>query len=135
MKAVISLTQRLVLAGLAAWLFLLGGSAAAEGNEEDNSQSGAVYVLTNLAQGNTVVAFHRSADGTLTRTEEVATGGLGSGPGELPPGFGNGPGPNPLDSQDMEIQFTTRVFKEGRQYVAHTRNWMFRHVAARRKKP
>ncbi len=100
MKAVISQTQRLILASLAAWLFLLGGNAAAEDNDNDNAQSGAVYVLTNLAQGNTVVVFHRSADGTLTRTEEVATGGLGSGPGELPPGFGNGPGPNPLDSQD-----------------------------------
>jgi len=77
-------------------MFFLAGCALAQ----EDSEGGAVYVLTNLAQGNTVVAFHRNTDGTLTRTEEVATGGLGSGPGELPPGFGPGPGPNPLDSQD-----------------------------------
>src|SRR5215469_18663758 len=98
MKAVRSLTHRLISFVLIVWLvmFFLAGCALAQ----EDSEGGAVYVLTNLAQGNTVVAFHRNADGTLTRAEEVATGGLGSGPGELPPGFGPGPGPNPLDSQD-----------------------------------
>src|SRR5262249_11055295 len=76
------------------------GKATAEDNDRGNQAGGVVYVLTNLVEGNTVVVFHRSADGTLTRVSEVATGGRGSGPGELPPGFGDGPGPNPLDSQD-----------------------------------
>lgn len=98
MNTVRSLIHRLTLVVLSVCLvlFFLGGSALAQ----EDSTDGAVYVLTNLAQGNTVVVFHRNSDGTLTRTEEVATGGLGSGPGKLPPGFGNGPGPNPLDSQD-----------------------------------
>jgi 6-phosphogluconolactonase len=98
MKAAISLMRRLALVVLTVWLllFFLRGSVLAQ----EDSEGGAVYVLTNLAQGNAVVVFHRNADGTLTRMEEVATGGLGSGPGELPPGFGPGPGPNPLDSQD-----------------------------------
>ncbi len=100
MKALASFTHRFVLVVVVLSLLLAAGSAAAQEKENNDSHSGAVYVLTNLADGNTVVVFHRNADGTLARTEEVATGGLGSGPGELPPGFGNGPGPNPLDSQD-----------------------------------
>jgi 6-phosphogluconolactonase len=103
MKTVRTLTHRLVLVVLTGcvFLFFLGNNAVAEDNGAANTvEGGAVYVLTNLIQGNTVVAYHRSADGTLTRVEEVATGGRGSGPGQLPPGFGNGPGPNPLDSQD-----------------------------------
>ena len=101
MKAKTYLTQRLVLGILTVWLCqFLGGSAFAEDNDQNNLAGGAVYVLTNLLQGNTVVVYHRSADGTLTRISEVATEGRGSGPGELPPGFGDGPGPNPLDSQD-----------------------------------
>jgi 6-phosphogluconolactonase len=98
MNAVRSLMHRLTLVVVAVCLlpFCLSGTALAQ----QDSRGGSVYVLTNLAQGNTVVAFHRNTDGTLTFVEEVATGGLGSGPGELPPGFGTGPGPNPLDSQD-----------------------------------
>lgn len=94
-------THRLTLAVLTVWFSLfLGGSASAQSGGQDNLSGGAVYVLTNLIQGNTVVLYHRSADGKLTRVAEVATGGRGSGPGQLPPGFGPGPGPNPLDSQD-----------------------------------
>lgn len=99
MKVVRTLTHRLalvVLTGCLSLVFLANNAFA----EEDKAEDGAVYVLTNLLTGNTVVAYHRNADGTLTRIEEVATGGRGSGPGQLPPGFGNGPGPNPLDSQD-----------------------------------
>jgi 6-phosphogluconolactonase len=94
-------TQRLVLGILTVCFYLFpGGGAFAEKHDENGLSSGAVYVLTNLIDGNTVVVYHRSADGTLTRVSEIATGGRGSGPGELPPGFGDGPGPNPLDSQD-----------------------------------
>lgn len=101
MKAATSLTHRLGLVIVTVWfvLFFLGGNAFAT-DGQNTLKGGAVYVLTNLIDGNTVVVFHRSADGTLTRVQEIATGGRGSGPGKLPPGFGNGPGPNPLDSQD-----------------------------------
>jgi 6-phosphogluconolactonase len=69
-------------------------------HSEDNLSERRVYVLTNKAEGNTVVVLHRAADGTLSRAQEVATGGLGSGPILLPPPIG---GPNPLDSQDALI--------------------------------
>jgi 6-phosphogluconolactonase (cycloisomerase 2 family) len=60
------------------FLFLsLIGNAAAQSREE----RGAVYVLTNQAAGNTVAVFDRGQDGKLTRTQEVATGGLGAGSG------------------------------------------------------
>lgn len=68
--------------------------------DEDSGSAGRVYVLTNQAAGNTIVVLNRAADGTLTRVQEVATGGLGSGPIPLPPPIG---GPNPLDSQDALI--------------------------------
>lgn len=67
---------------------------------EDDSTIGRVFVLTNKADGNTIVSLQRAQDGSLTRVEEVATGGLGSGPIPLPPPIG---GPNPLDSQDALI--------------------------------
>lgn len=46
-----------------------------------NSQPGAVYVQTNQAGGNEIAIFARSADGTLTLTDTVPTGGLGTGSG------------------------------------------------------
>lgn len=101
MKRKASLTQKSVLGILTVCICLfLGGGASAENHDHKAPASGAVYVLTNLIEGNTIVVYHRSADGTLTRVGEAPTGGRGSGPGELPPGFGDGPGPNPLDSQD-----------------------------------
>ena len=45
--------------------------------QEDNSQNGRVYVLTNQAPVNTVVVLHRAEDGVLTKLQEVPTGGSG----------------------------------------------------------
>ncbi len=53
---------------------LLGTSAAAK-----ESEAGAVYVMTNAAGGNEVIAYSRAEDGRLTLVERVATGGLGGG--------------------------------------------------------
>jgi 6-phosphogluconolactonase len=75
-------------------------AAYCEDDSGEGSGSGKVYVLTNQAEGNTVVVLDRAANGTLTRLQEVSTGGLGSGPIPLPPPIG---GPNPLDSQDALI--------------------------------
>jgi hypothetical protein len=83
MKRKASLTQKSVLGILTVCICLfLGGGASAENHDQKGEASGAVYVLTNLIEGNTVVVYHRSADGTLTRVSEVATGGRGSGPGQ-----------------------------------------------------
>jgi 6-phosphogluconolactonase len=69
-------------------------------DQEDNSQNGRVYVLTNQAPVNTVVVLHRAEDGVLMKLQEVPTGGSGSGPGPRPPQFPPGPGPDPLNSAD-----------------------------------
>lgn len=42
---------------------------------------GAVYTMTNAADGNAILAFHRAPDGALAAAGEVATGGLGTGAG------------------------------------------------------
>jgi 6-phosphogluconolactonase (cycloisomerase 2 family) len=42
---------------------------------------GAVYTMTNAADGNEILIFNRSADGTLEAAGAVATGGLGTGGG------------------------------------------------------
>ena len=42
---------------------------------------GAVYALTNQASGNAVVIFDRGADGSLSWSSKVATGGTGAGSG------------------------------------------------------
>jgi 6-phosphogluconolactonase len=63
-----------------------------------------VYVMTNRAEGNTILVFHRTEDGALSQIAEVPTGGLGSGPGELPAPFPLGiPAGNPLTTQDNII--------------------------------
>ncbi len=42
---------------------------------------GAVYALTNQASGNAVAIFDRGADGSLSWSSNVATGGTGAGSG------------------------------------------------------
>jgi 6-phosphogluconolactonase len=98
MKLKINLPQRLILIAGVIWL----GTAflATIARAEDGADGGKVYVLTNMLAGNTVVSLQRNQDGSLTRLEEVSTGGLGSGPIPLPLPIG---GPNPLDSQDALI--------------------------------
>jgi hypothetical protein len=43
------------------------------------SNAGAVYAMTNAADGNEIVIYNRANDGQLTLAGQVATGGLGSG--------------------------------------------------------
>jgi 6-phosphogluconolactonase len=46
-----------------------------------NSAPGAVFTQTNATSGNSVLIYHRSADGSLVAGGSVATGGTGSGAG------------------------------------------------------
>lgn len=66
-------------------LSLFAGSASAQGEGPDAaaqaSQPGTVYVMSNDAAGNAILAFDRAADGTLTPAGTFPTGGLGSGAG------------------------------------------------------
>lgn len=78
MKRIAQWTQRTVFAILA--LTVLVPVAGAH-DDDDDAVRGAVFTLSNAASGNTVLVFARSADGTLTDTGSVPTGGLGSGTG------------------------------------------------------
>src|SRR5882672_2741225 len=100
------------------WLFFQSGiaitQARAESETRDESKTGAVYVMSNLAEGNSIIVFHRDEQGVITRQGEVSTSGLGSGPGPLPVEFGtSGQSPLPLESQDSLI-----AAREGRFLVA-----------------
>jgi 6-phosphogluconolactonase len=52
--------------------------------QENGATAKAVYVQTNDATGNEVLAFERGADGALVLREAVATGGRGTGEPHLP---------------------------------------------------
>ena len=66
------------------------------GYARNNAASGFVYIATNQPSGNAVIQYTRAANGSLTKTAEVATGGLG--------GTGNGVGAlDPLGSQDSLV--------------------------------
>ncbi len=67
--------------GLAVAL-LLAARSVTEAAEKD--ATGAVYVATNAAEGNEVVAFKRGADGALTRLGGFLTGGKGTGIRKVP---------------------------------------------------
>jgi 6-phosphogluconolactonase len=52
-------------------------------SEQNGNTAAAVYVQTNAADGNEVLAFERGADGRLTPTGRFATGGRGTGEAHL----------------------------------------------------
>jgi 6-phosphogluconolactonase len=58
---------------------------------------GAVYTMTNAADGNQVVVFDRNANGLLTLADTIPTGGLGSGPAAVRGGL------DPLESQNSLV--------------------------------
>jgi 6-phosphogluconolactonase (cycloisomerase 2 family) len=101
-RVVTGLLRQMALFAVSLCLLMpsLGKNALALDEDRDESGEGRVYVLTNQAPANTVTVLHRAADGTLTRIQEVLTGGSGSGPGPRPPQFPPGPGPDPLNSAD-----------------------------------
>lgn len=55
--------------------------ADADSNGDAQAATGAVYTMSNATNGNTVLVFHRAADGGLTPAASVPTGGLGHGSG------------------------------------------------------
>lgn len=65
--------RRHLLLGAAAGALL----AACGGGDDGDDFSGAVYAGTNKTSGNSIVAFGRNGDGTLTAIAEYSTGGLG----------------------------------------------------------
>jgi 6-phosphogluconolactonase len=83
-----SLVARCLL-GLAGLALLLGVSATACLAQDP---AGAVYVLSNQSSGNSVLAYNRASDGTLTFSGSFPTGGTGVGTGG-----------DPLGSQDSVV--------------------------------
>jgi len=49
--------------------------------KEDSSSAGAVFIMTNSAAGNSVLAYGREADGSLSLSGSFTTTGLGTGSG------------------------------------------------------
>ena len=49
------------------------------GNAQTDRTSGAVFVMTNAAHQNEIIAYKRAEDGSLSETHRFATGGRGSG--------------------------------------------------------
>src|SRR5215831_15986930 len=49
--------------------------------DADRANTGAVYTMDNSVTGNNVLAFHRSADGSLMSARAFSTGGTGTGTG------------------------------------------------------
>jgi 6-phosphogluconolactonase (cycloisomerase 2 family) len=69
-----------VIAALAAAVPVLGTGASASADEGSHRSGFApsAFIQTNAASGNTVLAYHRSANGSLTPAGVYPTGGLGA---------------------------------------------------------
>lgn len=76
-RRLLPVASTLALAALV--LIGVAGSASAGHVERGSTHRGSVYVLSNSAAGNHVLAFDRAADGTLSSSGRYSTGGLGSG--------------------------------------------------------
>jgi len=88
------------LQGATAAVLLLGAVAAQAGS------SGAAYTMTNAPDDNQIVVFSRDAQGLLTKTDMVSTGGKGSGGGV-----------DPLASQGSLV-----LARDGDDHDGHHRN-------------
>jgi len=60
-------------------MLAIGAALAARSNAEDDQSAGAVFVMTNAADRNEIIAYKRNADGSLQEGRSFPTGGRGSG--------------------------------------------------------
>src|SRR5215510_6361106 len=72
-----------------------------------NGRGGHLYMQTNEVK-NTIIHYHRSANGTLTEVERVATGGAGSG--TYKPISGQESAPNSFEGAASVLLSTDRRF-------------------------
>src|SRR5262245_32778975 len=72
-----------------------------------NGHGGHLYMQTNEAK-NAIIHYHRSANGTLTEVERVATGGAGSG--TFKPISGQESAPNSFEGAGSVILSPDRKF-------------------------
>ena len=87
---------RKLFVALMALTITLIGTAPVFAKAPDAASAGAVYLESNAASGNQVLAYSRAADGSLTYLGSFDTGGKGSGIGLTVP-------PDPLGSQNSII--------------------------------
>jgi 6-phosphogluconolactonase len=85
--------RKLVFAVLVFAISLFGVTPAFAQSADKISAAGAVYIMSNAADGNVVMAYTRYSDGSLVFSGSYPTGGLGSGVGVTVP-------PDPLGSQN-----------------------------------
>jgi 6-phosphogluconolactonase (cycloisomerase 2 family) len=71
--------RALVLLASAATVLVPFGLTTAQAGDGAPQRPGAVFSMTNNMNANSITAFSRSADGTLTKHESVLTGGRGTG--------------------------------------------------------
>lgn len=72
---------RRALVAIAATSVTVAGASVAPAVAGATADPGAVYVLSNQPSGNHVLVYERGADGTLTATDSVDAGGVGTGGG------------------------------------------------------
>jgi len=60
-------------------MLAIGAGLPARSNAETQGSAGAVFVMTNSASGNEIIAYQRNADGSLEQGRSFSTGGRGSG--------------------------------------------------------
>ena len=90
--------SRTMLAILTTVALLLGTTIVAFADDSHGTGTvGAVYTMTNAADGNQIVVFDRKPDGRLTLSGAIPTGGSGSGPGPARDGLDS------LESQDSLV--------------------------------
>ena len=90
--------NRKVLAIFTTVALMLGTTVVAFASDSHGKGTvGAVYTMTNEANGNQVVVFNRNAGGRLTLAGAIPTEGLGSGPAPVRGGL------DPLESQDSLV--------------------------------
>jgi 6-phosphogluconolactonase len=60
-------------------MLAIGAGLPARSNAETQGSTGAVFVMTNAASGNEIIAYKRNGDGSLEQGRSFSTGGRGSG--------------------------------------------------------
>lgn len=80
------MNKKMVVAVLTAAILVISAAAVFAEGPRDEGAVGAVYAMTNAANGNQVVIFDRDDKGMLTMAGSISTGGTGTGSGLDPLG-------------------------------------------------
>jgi 6-phosphogluconolactonase (cycloisomerase 2 family) len=80
------MNKKILIAVLSAAILMISAAAVFADGTRDDEKVGAVYAMTNAANGNDIVIFDRDEDGILTKAGSISTGGTGSGGGLDPLG-------------------------------------------------